>query len=235
MYAGAALAVVYGVVAGMTRHALAGGILYGVIAGLVWLWMAWKSNAGRNWARALSSVFFGTTIPGLLASVADRRWTPALGLFVIECGVGLAAVILLWRPESSRFFAAVRQAKLTAVSVPPNPGAADPAGTQGPGDQRLAEAIPLYERTLADREQVLGDNDPDTLTSRNNLASAYYEVGRLAEAIPLYERAFADREQLLGDTHPNTLTSRNNLALAYRTAGRLAEVEDLQRRTERKS
>ena len=35
---------------------------------------------------------------------------------------------------------------------------------------RLAEAIPLYERTLADREQLLGDTHPDTLTSRNNLA-----------------------------------------------------------------
>ena len=36
---------------------------------------------------------------------------------------------------------------------------------------RLAEAIPLYERTLADRERVLGDTHPDTLLSRNNLAA----------------------------------------------------------------
>ena len=38
---------------------------------------------------------------------------------------------------------------------------------------RLAEAIPLFERTLADCERVLGPDHPDTLTSRNNLASAY--------------------------------------------------------------
>jgi dienelactone hydrolase len=35
----------------------------------------------------------------------------------------------------------------------------------------LHEAIPLYERTLADRERVLGADHPDTLRSRNNLVS----------------------------------------------------------------
>jgi Tetratricopeptide repeat len=47
---------------------------------------------------------------------------------------------------------------------------------------RLAEAVPLYERTLADFEQVLGDTHPDTLTSRSNLAVADQAAGRLAEA-----------------------------------------------------
>jgi hypothetical protein len=231
MWAGAALAAVYSVVAGLTRHDLVSGILAGVTAGLLWLWMAWKSNAGRNWARVLSSVFFGAAISGLLGSVADRRWTPALLVFLIECGVGLAAVILLWRPQSSQFFAAARQPKLTAAAVPPYPGTADPTGIQGPGSGRPAEAIPLYERTLADREQVLGSAHPDTLTARNNLAGAYQPAGRLAEAIPLYERTLADREQVLGGTHPSTLTSRNNLAGAYRSAGRLAEAIPLYERT----
>ena len=43
---------------------------------------------------------------------------------------------------------------------------------------RLAEAIPLYERTLADRERVLGPEHPDTLASRNGLAYAYQECQR---------------------------------------------------------
>jgi tetratricopeptide (TPR) repeat protein len=96
---------------------------------------------------------------------------------------------------------------------------------------RLAEAIPLCERTLADRERVLGETHPDTLTSRNDLASAYQDAGRLAEAIPLYERTLADYERVLGETHPDTLTSRNNLAAAYQDAGRLAEAITLQERT----
>jgi hypothetical protein len=36
---------------------------------------------------------------------------------------------------------------------------------------RLDAAIPLLERTLTDRERVLGETHPDTLTSRNNLAT----------------------------------------------------------------
>ncbi|MFI2350391.1 tetratricopeptide repeat protein [Streptomyces sp. NPDC019443] len=45
-------------------------------------------------------------------------------------------------------------------------------------------AIPLYEATLAQREQVLGDTHPDTLSSRNNLAYAYQAAGDLQRAIP---------------------------------------------------
>ena len=38
------------------------------------------------------------------------------------------------------------------------------------------------ERTLADRERVLGQTHPDTLASRNSLARAYQDAGRLDEA-----------------------------------------------------
>ena len=45
------------------------------------------------------------------------------------------------------------------------------------GGAAASEAIALYERTLADRERVLGPDHPDTLTSRNNLACAYQSAG----------------------------------------------------------
>ena len=73
-------------------------------------------------------------------------------------------------------------------------------------------------------EEILGPDHPDTLTSRNNLAGAYYSAGRLGEAIPLYEAVLADSVRVLGDDHPDTLTSRNNLAGAYESAGRLGEA-----------
>jgi tetratricopeptide (TPR) repeat protein len=81
---------------------------------------------------------------------------------------------------------------------------------------RLAEATPLYERALTDCERILGAEHPDTLTSRDNLASAYEAAGRLGEATPLYERALTDRERILGADHPDTLTSRTTLAAAER-------------------
>ena len=85
----------------------------------------------------------------------------------------------------------------------------------------MDNAIPLHVRALTDREHILGDNHPDTLMSRNNLATAYLDAGRLDDAIPLLERALTDCEQVLGDTHPYTLTFRNYLATSYLDAGRL--------------
>jgi hypothetical protein len=45
---------------------------------------------------------------------------------------------------------------------------------------RAAEALPLFEQTLPDRERVLGPDHPDTLGSRNNLATAYHQAGARA-------------------------------------------------------
>jgi hypothetical protein len=157
MLAGAALSIVYGVVAGLTSHSamlysytstpsgttvrhanfLVSGIVGGVIQCLLWLWMAWKAKAGRGWARVLSTVFFGFMCLGLLAAViaaaaSPGNAVPALLVTLIQWGAGLAALIQLWRPESSQFFAAARQAKLAARYPAPYPGAPYP-GFQAPG------------------------------------------------------------------------------------------------------
>ena len=96
---------------------------------------------------------------------------------------------------------------------------------------RLEQAVPLFERTLADCERVLGADHPDTLTSRGNLAVAYWSAGRLDQAIDLLEKTLADRERVLGADHPDTLISRGNLAAAYKSAGRLEQAIDLHERT----
>ena len=77
---------------------------------------------------------------------------------------------------------------------------------------------------LTDRIRILGNDHPDTLASRNNLAGAYRAAGRLTEAIPLYEQVLTDRIRILGNDHPDTLASRNNLAYVYESAGRLTEA-----------
>ncbi|MFF1747595.1 FxSxx-COOH system tetratricopeptide repeat protein [Streptomyces mirabilis] len=82
-----------------------------------------------------------------------------------------------------------------------------------------ARTIPLLEATVAQQRQDLGDTDRRTLTSRNNLASAYRAVGDLGRAISLFEATLAQCEQVLGDTDPDTLGSRNNLAGAYQEVG----------------
>ena len=50
---------------------------------------------------------------------------------------------------------------------------------------RFDDAISLFKQLLADRERLLGPDDPATLTARNNLAYVYQSVGRLDDAITL--------------------------------------------------
>ena len=89
---------------------------------------------------------------------------------------------------------------------------------------RLEQAIPLFERTLEDRERVLKPNHPDILASRNDLANAYRSAGKLEQAIDLHKRTLADRERVLKPNHPDILASRNDLASTYESAGRLDEA-----------
>lgn len=88
----------------------------------------------------------------------------------------------------------------------------------------LTEAIRIGAMLLADYVRVLGPEHPDTLASRESLATTYRLAGRVDDAIRLLERAVADRERILGLGHPGTLTPRSDLALAYESAGRLREA-----------
>jgi tetratricopeptide (TPR) repeat protein len=88
-------------------------------------------------------------------------------------------------------------------------------GTAG----RPMDAIPLYERVLAERERGLGPAHPDTLNARNSLARTYRAAGRAGDAIRLAERALSDCERAQGPAHPDTLAARSELAQAYLSAG----------------
>ena len=74
------------------------------------------------------------------------------------------------------------------------------------------------------REAKLGPDHPDTLISRNNLATAYRAAGRTAEAIALHEETLKLRTAKLGPEDPLTLTSRDTVGAAYQIAGRTAEA-----------
>ncbi|MDU5163040.1 MAG: tetratricopeptide repeat protein, partial [Actinomyces sp.] len=85
------------------------------------------------------------------------------------------------------------------------------------------EAITLFEQVLPDRIRVLGEDHPDTLSSRNNLAGAYHAMGRLEEATTLFEQVTKDCARILGEDHALTKTVRENLEAARRE---LAQRED---------
>jgi tetratricopeptide (TPR) repeat protein len=88
-------------------------------------------------------------------------------------------------------------------------------------------AIAYWHDTVARAHRILGEEHPDTLSARANLAASYWQVGRTSEAIDLLERVVADTVRLLGEEHPDTLTARANLAVSYQQAGRTSEAIDL--------
>ena len=63
---------------------------------------------------------------------------------------------------------------------------------------RYADAEPLYQRSLAIREKVLGRDHPEVANSLSTLAELYRTQGRYADAEPLYKRSLAIREKALG-------------------------------------
>lgn len=86
-------------------------IALGSLTGVaLWLWMARKNAAGRGWARTVASVLFAIdTIGEVLVLLSVGLEAAIIGVAV--WGVGLCAAILLWREESSLYFAEARYRK----------------------------------------------------------------------------------------------------------------------------
>jgi serine/threonine protein kinase len=83
------------------------------------------------------------------------------------------------------------------------------------------KAIPLFLRARETREKRLGPDHIHTLTSMDNVATAYLESGKLDLALPLLEESFKRTKATLGPDHPNTLMCMNNLANVYQSKGKL--------------
>src|SRR3984957_5391397 len=93
---------------------------------------------------------------------------------------------------------------------------------------RWKEAEKLQVLVVETMKRVLGEENPDTLTSMANLASTYRKQGRWKEAEVLEVLVMDTRKRVLGEEHPDTLTSMANLASTYRKQGRWKEAEVLE-------
>jgi hypothetical protein len=83
-------------------------IISGLIAIALWLWMAWANNGGRNWARITGTVLFALDTIFFLISVARPHASLSLLFGALVWLIGLGAVMLLWRRDSSAYFTASR-------------------------------------------------------------------------------------------------------------------------------
>jgi tetratricopeptide (TPR) repeat protein len=96
--------------------------------------------------------------------------------------------------------------------------------------KKFVEAEPLFKRSLAIREKILGPDDPQVAQTVNNLATLYQHQDKYAEAEPLFKRALEIWEKNLGPDHPDVASSVNNLATLYQDQDKYAEAEPLFKR-----
>ncbi len=79
-------------------------VVSGVLGVALWLWMARATSQGRNWARVVSTVLFGLATLNLFGVLSQPKTALGLVFPALTWLVGLSAVILLWRRESTDFF-----------------------------------------------------------------------------------------------------------------------------------
>jgi hypothetical protein len=82
-------------------------VFFGLLATGLWTWMAFANKAGKTWARILGTVLFGINTVFLLLSLVRPHASLGLIFSLLVWLAGVGAVVLLWRPESSRYFAAM--------------------------------------------------------------------------------------------------------------------------------
>ncbi len=79
-------------------------IVVGIIGVGLWVWMARMNLRGRNWARILGTVFFAIDTLDLLAVFRGSANAISAVFAIVTWLVGLGAVIMLWRRESTAYF-----------------------------------------------------------------------------------------------------------------------------------
>jgi hypothetical protein len=80
-----------------------GLVVAGIISVLLWAWIAWAASRGRGWARTFASVLFGLLTVEMLVSASRGV---SIIFIVLEWVVGLAAIVLLWRRETTAYLGA---------------------------------------------------------------------------------------------------------------------------------
>jgi len=95
---------------------------------------------------------------------------------------------------------------------------------------RYGVAYENISKALKERENLLGMDHLDTLTSLSNLATVLELQGKYAAAEEMERRALEGRETVLGREHPDTLVSLSNLALVLLDRGKYSAAEEMNRR-----
>jgi serine/threonine-protein kinase len=90
-----------------------------------------------------------------------------------------------------------------------------------------AQALPLFERSLALREKALGAGDARVLRAKQNLARVLLDLHDTARAQPLIDEALAVFRTRYGENSMNTVKAEFALGTLYSMTGRHTELAAL--------
>lgn len=93
------------------------GISIAVFVGLFVLF-AVKMRTGRNWARVLLTIYTMVGVWSFLSAIATEGAELSLMWSLAEVAFGVTAVIYMYRPESTRYFAEHKRRRLQARQRP---------------------------------------------------------------------------------------------------------------------
>jgi serine/threonine protein kinase len=88
-----------------------------------------------------------------------------------------------------------------------------------------ASAEIQYRQLLDIEKRILGESDPSTLATMNDLASVLARENKAGQAEEFYRKVVEIKRRALGEEHPSTLISMNGLGVLYRSQGEYPEAE----------
>jgi tetratricopeptide (TPR) repeat protein len=80
---------------------------------------------------------------------------------------------------------------------------------------KYEQALEYQEKALKIRQEVLGENHPDTATSYDNVGNTYSRLEKHDKALEYQKNSLNIRQEMLGETHPDTSISYNNISSTY--------------------
>jgi tetratricopeptide (TPR) repeat protein len=89
-------------------------------------------------------------------------------------------------------------------------------------------SVSQAEHVMAIWHRLAQPHSQGSLFCQNNLAAAYWAMGRNQEALELEIETLRIRRETFGEKHPDTLISQSNLAATYMAMGRIQEALELQ-------
>lgn len=187
---------------------------------------AWPRDEQPPW---LSEAFRSCAI-SLTQLAGDRLWAGGGYRLPFRLGESLENAHLTALTASHWSQVAAASDRLLGPGHPESLAASDHLADAFLAAGRAAEALPWFQRVLADRTAQLGSDHPETIAFEMQCGRALIAVGRPREAATVLDRAFRASEKVRGSDDLDTLDALDALADACLAAGESADAIRLYRR-----